>query len=61
MKDIDLSDKKRLKAIKWLKEFYDKYEPVNTLKGLYLHGSFGSGKTYLIAALFNELEIKKTC
>ena len=59
MKDIDLSDKKRLKAIKWLKEFYDKYEPVNTLKGLYLHGSFGSGKTYLIAALFNELEIKK--
>ena len=59
MKDIDLSDKKRLKAIKWLKEFYDKYEIVNTLKGLYLHGSFGSGKTYLIAALFNELEIKK--
>ena len=59
MKDIDLSDKKRLKAIKWLKEFYDKYEPVNTLKGLYLHGSFASGKTYLIAALFNELEIKK--
>ena len=59
MKDIDLTDKKRLKAIKWLKEFYDKYEIVNTLKGLYLHGSFGSGKTYLIAALFNELEIKK--
>ena len=59
MKDIDLSDKKRLKAIKWLKEFYDKYEPVNTLKGLYLHGSFGSGKTFLIAALFNELEAKK--
>lgn len=59
MKDIDLSDKKRLKAIKWLKEFYDKYEPINTLKGLYLHGSFGSGKTYIIAALFNELKIKK--
>lgn len=59
MKDIDTSDKKRLKAIKWLKEFYDNYEKVNTLKGLYLHGSFGSGKTYLIAALLNELEIKK--
>ena len=24
-------------------------------KGIYLHGSFGSGKTYLISALFNEL------
>ena len=27
-------------------------------KGLYLSGSFGSGKTYLIAALFNELAKK---
>ena len=35
------------------------HEKVNTLKGLYLHGSFGSGKTFLIAALLNELEIKK--
>ena len=59
MKDIDITDKKRLKVIKWLKEYYDKYEKVNTLKGLYLHGSFGSGKTYLIAALLNELKIKK--
>ena len=23
-------------------------EKINTLKGLYLHGSFGSGKTFLI-------------
>lgn len=59
MKDIDINDKKRIKIIKWLKEFYDNYEKVNTLKGLYLHGSFGSGKTYLISALFNELRIKK--
>ena len=27
-------------------------------KGLYLNGSFGSGKTYLIAALFNEMAKK---
>ena len=27
-------------------------------KGLYLSGSFGSGKTYLVAALFNELAKK---
>ncbi len=59
MKYIDITDKKRLKVIKWLKDYYDKYEKVNTLKGLYLHGSFGSGKTYLIAALLNELKVKK--
>lgn len=59
MKDIDIKDKKRVEIIKWLKNFYDSYTKVNTLKGLYLHGSFGSGKTYLIAALLNELEMKK--
>jgi primosomal protein DnaI len=59
MKDIDVTDKNRIKVIKWLKEYYDKYEHINTLKGLYLHGSFGSGKTYLIAALLNELSLKK--
>lgn len=59
MKDIDVKDGNRIQVIKWLKEYYDKYEKVNTLKGLYLHGSFGSGKTYLIAALLNELKEKK--
>jgi len=59
MKDIDITDKKRVKVIKWIKEFYDKYEPNKKLKGLYLHGNFGCGKTYLIAALFNELEKKR--
>lgn len=59
MKDIDVKDGNRIKVIKWLKDYYDKYEKVNTLKGLYLHGSFGSGKTYLIAALLNELSAKK--
>ena len=28
-------------------------------KGLYLHGSFGSGKTFLLAALLNELKEKQ--
>ena len=59
MKDIDINDKNRVEVIKWLKEYYDNYEKINTLKGLYLHGSFGSGKTFLIAALLNELEISK--
>lgn len=59
MKDIDITDKKRVKVIKWLKNFYDKYEKNKGLKGLYLHGNFGCGKTYLISALLNELENKR--
>lgn len=58
MKDIDLKDKTRLEVIKWLKNFYDKYEANPHQKGLYLHGSFGSGKSFLISSLLNELAIK---
>ncbi len=36
----------------------DEYKKDKKPKGLYLHGSFGSGKTYLIAALFNEMAKK---
>ena len=32
MKDIDINDKNRVKVIKWLKNFYDTFEKVNTLK-----------------------------
>ncbi len=59
IKDIDIEDKKRIKLIKWIKEFYDNYDPSKTMKGLYLHGSFGSGKTFVLAALLNELNINK--
>ncbi len=58
-KEIDVKDKKRYQVIKWLKEFYDNYDISKDNKGLYLHGSFGSGKTYLIYALLNELKINK--
>ena len=59
MKDIDVTDKSRVTLIKWLKNFYDNYDVTKTNKGLYLHGTFGSGKTFLIAALLNELKDKK--
>ena len=58
-KDIDITDKNRVKLIKWLKDFYDNFDGIKDLKGLYLHGVFGSGKTYLIYALLNELKINK--
>ena len=59
MKDIDVSDKKRIEVIKWLDKFYTDYDFSKNLKGLYLHGNFGCGKTFLISALLHELNIKK--
>ena len=53
--NIDKSDKKRAEIIKWILEYYKDYKNGNIRKGLYLHGSFGSGKSYLIIALLNEL------
>ncbi len=57
-KDIYKDDKSRLPIIKFFKEFMDDYKKKDKPKGLYLNGSFGSGKTYLIAALFNEMAKK---
>ncbi len=59
MKDIDGSDKKRAKVIKWIIEYFENFDFSKPQKGLYLSGSFGSGKTFLIGALLNELEEKK--
>lgn len=58
LKDASISkiyktDKNRFKVINWLLDFLDNYEKGN--KGLFLHGNFGCGKTYLIAATLNEL------
>ena len=58
MSDI-YKDKERINVIKWLKKFYDTYDKNDNCKGLYLHGNFGCGKTYLISALFNELSKKR--
>lgn len=55
MSQIYTNDKNRVEIIKYLKKYITSYESSSTTKGLYLHGSFGVGKTYLIAALFNEL------
>lgn len=51
-------DNKRLPIFKYFKDFMDEYLKDNKGKGLYLSGSFGSGKTYLVASLFNELAKK---
>ena len=53
LKDVYKDDKNRIPIIQFFKEFLKEYGNKEQ-KGLYLSGSFGSGKTYLIAALFNE-------
>ena len=57
-KNIFKDDSSRLDVIKFLKNFYDNYKTDEKIKGLYLYGNFGCGKTYLISALFNELAKK---
>lgn len=58
MKDIYLDNKDRFEIIKWIKNFISSYEKNKKQKGLYLHGNFGCGKTYLISAMFHELASK---
>jgi primosomal protein DnaI len=49
-------EKERINIIKYIKEFVSNY--TRDMKGMYLHGSFGSGKSYIISALLNELSKK---
>ena len=59
MKNIDLENPERFEIIKWLKNFLDNYEERIGMKGLYLTGNFGCGKTYLVSAALNELAKKE--
>ena len=56
LKDLDINDKARVKVIKWITKFIKDFDSSKKNKGLYLHGSFGCGKTYIISAVFNELK-----
>ena len=58
IKNIYTDDKNRIEIIKYIKNYISNYNNDVREKAMYLHGSFGSGKTYLIAALFNELAKK---
>ena len=54
MKDI-LLDGNRKEVLKEVQAFYKDYLAGKNPKGLYLVGNFGTGKSYIIAALFNAL------
>lgn len=55
MKNVYLDSEERFKTIEYLNKFFEGYKKSQSGKGLYLHGNFGCGKTYLISAIFNEL------
>ena len=59
LKDASMSNiyknKDRVEIIKKIMAFRSLYLDGKNPKGIYLYGSFGAGKSYLIAALFNEL------
>lgn len=54
-KDFYKNDKNRIEFLKCAKKIIEDMIASKETKGIYLHGSYGTGKTYLIAALFNEL------
>lgn len=56
IKSIYTNDAARLDAIKWITNFIKSYPDVK--KGLYLHGSFGCGKSYIITSMLIELAKK---
>jgi primosomal protein DnaI len=61
--DIELVDdgkpnESRIKAVELAEKFVSEYEPRKKMKGLYLYGSFGVGKTYILGAIANALAKK---
>jgi primosomal protein DnaI len=61
--DIELVDngktnESRVKAVELAERFVSEYEPKKKMKGLYLYGSFGVGKTYILGAIANALAKK---
>ena len=53
-----ITEKERTNILKYIKDFLKKKVNGETVKGLYLSGSFGSGKSYILSALLNELSLK---
>ena len=53
-----VTEKERNEILKYIKDFLKKKINNEPVKGLYLSGSFGSGKSYILSALLNELSNK---
>jgi primosomal protein DnaI len=53
-----INEKERNSILKYIKDFLNKKVHGDSVKGMYLSGSFGSGKSYILSALLNELSNK---
>lgn len=56
--DYHMDSEGRLDAVDLAIEFVRSYSPEKKPKGLYLHGQFGVGKSFLLGAIANELAKK---
>ncbi|KZZ85932.1 primosomal protein DnaI [Bacillus sp. SJS] len=56
--DIEFDDHSRVKVFGLIKEFMEAADQKKRQKGIYLHGAFGVGKTYIMGAIANELAHK---
>lgn len=56
--NVYTNDVNRVDILKKIKNYYSAFFTDKREKGIYLHGSFGTGKTYIISALLNELAKK---
>lgn len=52
-------DPSRIDAIDKANDFIENYQPGQKQKGLFLYGPFGTGKSYLLGAIANELAQKQ--
>jgi len=58
LSDFDMIGNSRKEIHKYIMEFLNKYSKDHPMKGMYLSGLFGAGKTYILAALANEIAKK---
>lgn len=56
--DMELLSSKRKEIYRFMVDFLTQYPKSTLQKGLYLSGLYGSGKTYILACLANELAKK---
>ncbi len=57
--DLDDEDPVRVEAIGTAIQYVEEFVPGETTKGLYIHGGFGVGKTFLLGAVANRLAKEK--
>jgi len=56
--DFDLIGPERKEIHNYILKFLNEYSPDKNVKGMYLSGVYGSGKTYILAIIANELAKK---